>query len=222
VAVSDYRGQGYYPEALVNFVALLGWNPGYDRDFFGLDDLVSEFSLERVGKSGAIFDLEKLRWLNGEYLRRRSPAELLEELRPLLAEKGIAGFDEAYLLRAVDLMRERITFVREIVEKAGWFFADPEAYDAETVTKRWRPESRGLLARVLPVIESETPFEAGPLEAAVKLLAERDGIKMGDLVHPLRLACTGLGAGPGLYALMETLGRGVCVRRIRRAMEKLH
>ena len=119
VAVSDYRGLGYYPEALVNFVALLGWNPGFDRDFFTLEDLVQEFSLERVGKSGAIFDLEKLRWLNGEYLRRKSPAELLAELAPLLAAKGIAGFDDAYLLRVLDLMRERITFVREVLEKSA-------------------------------------------------------------------------------------------------------
>jgi glutamyl-tRNA synthetase len=221
VAVSDYRTQGYYPEALVNFVALLGWNPGYDRDFFALADLVSEFSLERVGKSGAIFDLEKLRWLNAEYLRRRSPSELLDELKPLLAEKGVAGFGDAHLLRIVELMRERITFVREILEKAGWFFADPTEYDAETVTKRWRPGSRDLLLRLLPVVEAESSFDAATLETAVKAFSDREGVKVSDLVHPLRLACTGMGAGPGLYALMETLGREACERRIRKAVETL-
>jgi len=218
VAVSDYRGHGYYPEALVNFVALLGWNPGYDRDFFTLEDLVQEFSLERVGKSGAIFGLEKLRWLNGEYLRRKSPAELLGELKPLLAAKGIASFDDVYLLRVLDLMRERVTFVREVLEKAGWFFADPEGYEEETVKKRWTLESRGLLQRTLPVIEAQEPFETEALEASVKAFAERDGAKLSSLVHPLRLACTGMGAGPGLYALMETLGKEACVRRIRRAL----
>jgi glutamyl-tRNA synthetase len=221
VAVSDYRAQGYYPEALVNFVALLGWNPGYDRDFFTLADLTGEFSLERVGKSGAIFDLEKLRWLNAEYLRRKSPDELLGELKPLLAEKGVAGFDDAYLLTTLQLMRERITFVREIPEKAGWFFADPVEYEAETVQKRWKPASRDLLQRLLPVLEAAAPFAAAPLEAAVKEFAEREQVKASELVHPLRLACTGMGAGPGLYALMEALGKEACVRRIRRALEKL-
>ncbi len=221
VAVSDYRSQGYYPEALVNFVALLGWNPGFDRDFFTLEDLVQEFSLERVGKSGAVFDLEKLRWLNGEYLRRKSPAELLAELKPLLASRGVSGFDDAYLLRVLDLMRERITFVREVLEKSGWFFADPEGYDEETVRKRWTPESRGLLERALPVVEGQEPFAAEALEASVKALAARGRVKLAALVHPLRLACTGMGAGPGLYALMETLGKDACVRRIRRALATL-
>ncbi len=219
VAVADYIASGYYPEALVNFVALLGWNPGYDRDFFSVDDLVQEFSLERVGKSGAIFDLEKLRWLNGEYLRRRSPAELLGELKPLLAEGGIAGFEDGFLLRVVDLMRERITFVREILANAGWFFADPSAYEAETVKKRWKPESRGLLERLLPGLERQDPFEAAALEEEIKAAARREAIKVSECVHPLRLACTGVGAGPGLYALMEVLGKDACVRRIRRAIE---
>ncbi|MBZ5637501.1 MAG: glutamate--tRNA ligase [Acidobacteriia bacterium] len=221
VSVSDYRAQGYYPETLVNFVALLGWNPGYDRDFFTLPDLVDEFTLERVNKSGAIFDLEKLRWLNAEYLRRRSPGELVGELKPLLDARGVAGFDDAYLLRVVDLMRERITFVREILEKAGWFFVDPAGYEPETVAKRWRPGSRDLLAKLLASVEAVAPFDAASLEAVVKTFAEREGVKVSDLVHPLRLACTGVGAGPGLYALMETLGREVCVRRIRTALEAL-
>jgi glutamyl-tRNA synthetase len=221
VAVSDYRAQGYYPEALVNFVALLGWNPGYDRDFFALSDLVGEFSLERVGKSGAIFDLEKLRWLNAEYLRRRSPNEIVGELRPLLAEKGISGFDDNYLQKIVELTRERITFVREIPEKSGWFFADPVEYEAETVAKRWRPGSRDLMAKLLPSIEAGAPFVAATLEETLKSFAERESVKLSDLVHPLRLACTGVGAGPGLYALMETLGRETCARRIRNAVEIL-
>jgi glutamyl-tRNA synthetase len=221
VAVADYREQGYYPDALVNFVALLGWNPGYDRDFFTLEELVAEFSLERVGKSGAVFDLDKLRWLNAEYLRRRSPGELLAELKPCLAERGIAGWDDAYLLRVIALMRERVVSIREVPAKAGWFFADPREYEQETVAKRWRPESGRLLARLLPALEASAPFEAAALETAVKAFAEREGLKLADLVHPLRLACTGMGAGPGLYALMETLGRDTCARRIRTAIEIL-
>ncbi len=220
VAVSDYRAQGYRPEALVNFVALLGWNPGYDRDVFSMEDLVREFSLGRVGKSGAIFDLEKLQWLQASYLRSASRADLLEELKPLLEERGWTWPGGEWLDRVLDLMLERIAFVREIPEKAGWFFADPEDYDAETVAKRWKPESRGLLSKAVPVLEG-SGFDAGSLEAEVRALAERAGAKASDLVHPLRLACTGTGAGPGLYALMELLGRETCLRRIGRALRTL-
>ncbi len=220
VAVSDYRAQGYRPEALVNFVALLGWNPGYDRDVFSMDDLMREFSLERVGKSGAIFDLEKLRWLQASYLRSLPREVLREELKPLLEARGWTWPGDAWLDRVLDLMIERIAFVREVPEKAGWFFADPAEHDAETVAKRWKPESRGLLSRALAVLE-RSPFDAGSLESEVRGLAEREGVAVSDLVHPLRLACTGMGAGPGLFALMETLGREACVRRIRRALGTL-
>ncbi len=222
VAVSDYREQGYYPEALVNFVALLGWNPGYDRDIFSLGDLVREFSLERVNKSGAIFDLEKLRWLQGEYLRARAVEALVEELRPLVAEKGWGGAGDDYLGRVVELMRERVTFPREILERGDWFFEDPERYEEETVRKRWSARSRELLTRALAPLEALPGFDAASLEEAMKSFATREGAKVADVVHPLRLACTGRGAGPGLYALMEVLGRDTCLRRIRRALEVLY
>jgi glutamyl-tRNA synthetase len=221
VAVEAYREAGFYPEAVLNFVAFLGWNPGDEREVFSLPDLVREFSLERVNKSGAIFNLEKLRWMNGEYLRARSPEQLAQELRPHLQERGWADVGEEYLVRVCTLMRERVIFVREIPEKAGWFFAEPQEYEAATVSKRWKPESAGWLRGILPRFETVPAFDTASLHLLVETFAAESGGKVGDLVHPLRLACTGVGAGPGLYELMETLGREQCLARIRRTLEIL-
>ncbi|MDM7917490.1 MAG: glutamate--tRNA ligase [Candidatus Eisenbacteria bacterium] len=225
VAVTDYRDQGYFPEALVNFVAFLGWNPGDEREIFTLEELVEAFSLDRVGKSGAIFNVEKLQWIQQQYVQRR-PAELLvRELRPLLDERGWAaanGFDDAYLARVVDLMRERVTFVREIVERASWFFEEPQDYEAATVAKRWKPETTPALLRgLLPRLAALERFDVPSIERTVSAFAEERDVAKGELIHPLRLACTGVGGGPGLWELMETLGKERCVRRIERALEKL-
>ncbi len=221
VAVSDYRAQGYFPEALVNFVALLGWHPPDDRELLSREELIREFSFERVTKSGAIFNLEKLRWLNQEYLRRRPVEDLVGDLASALSASGRPRGDPAYLARALTLMRDRVTFVREIPERAAWLFADPGSYEEETVRKRWGAGSRGMLERLCTDLEAAEPFSAEVLEQIVKAHAEREGVKMGEVVHPLRLACTGVGAGPGLYALMEVLGKETCLRRIRAAASAL-
>jgi len=221
VAVTDYRNQGYFPEALINFVAFLGWNPGDDREIFSLEELTREFSLERVNKSGAIFNIEKLRWFNQQYMQRLPAERLVAELRPLLEERGICGFDDAYLARVIDQWRERVTFVREIVERGGWFFTDPVEYEEATVKKRWTSTSGALLARLVPEIANLPVFDVAALDAAIAAFADAEGIAKSDVIHPLRLACTGVGGGPGLYDLMAVLGREACVRRIRRAIEAL-
>ncbi len=227
VAVEDYRDQGYYPEALVNFVAFLGWHPGdtviearAGKEVFSLEELVEVFSLERVGKSGAVFDVEKLRWFQGEWLRRRPPETLAAELRPHVEARGWSGFDDAYLAGVAGLMRERADFVREIPERAPYFFVDPETYDEATVKKRWTAESAGLLERLLPRLETSA-FDHDALDALIRGFAEGEGVKAAALVHPLRLTISGVGGGPGLFEMMEVLGRDPCVRRIRRGLEAL-
>jgi glutamyl-tRNA synthetase len=221
VAVEEYRDHGYFPEALVNFIAFLGWNPGHEREILTMEELTREFSLERVGKSGAVFNQEKLRWFNEQYLKAMPGERLRAALRPLLEARGWGGHDDRFLTGVVDLMRERATFVHEIPEKAGWFFSDPSAYEEVTVKKRWKPESAGWLRDFVPVLESVPAFDHASLEPAARVYAEGRGGKLGDLVHPLRLACTGVGGGPGLFELMEVLGREACLRRIRRALEVL-
>jgi glutamyl-tRNA synthetase len=221
VAVEDYRDQGYFPEALVNFVAFLGWNPGHDREVFTLSELVDEFSLERVNKSGAIFNVEKLRWFNSEHLRRRPVEEILAELRPLLKEREWDERGDVYLTRVVELMRDRLTFVHEFPSLAEWFFVDPSVYDEAAARKRWTPGSAELLREILPRLGAVEPFDPDALECVVKSFAESKGVATGDLIHPLRLAVSGVGRGPGLFEMLAVLGRESVLRRVNRAIAEL-
>ncbi len=227
VAVEDYRAKGYLPEALINFVAFLGWNPGDEREIFSMVDLVRDFTIERVGRSGAVFNLEKLNWYNQQWLRLLPPARVFDDLAPLLAGRGWtigdppARFSTDYAHRAWELMRDRLAFARDFPAAAGFFFEEPESYDPATVQKRWTAASPGLLRAALPDLEGLASFSAEDLESCIHRVAEAQGVKVGDLVHPLRLACSGIGKGPGLYQMMEVLGREACLRRIRRALEVL-
>lgn len=221
VTVESYRAQGYFPEALLNFVAFLGWNPGDEREVFSLEELVQEFSLERVNKSGAIFNRDKLDWFNQEYLRRRPGKMLLDELRPLLAERGWDRFEEAYLLGGIDLMKERVTFVRDYLTHAPWIFVDPTEYDAETRTKRWKADSGAHLRGLMPELAALAEWTAASLEALFHHRAESTGIGAGNFIHPARLAVTGMGKGPGLYDLLAFLGRDTVLRRIETALTAL-
>ena len=146
---------------------------------------------------------------------------LLDELRPHLVEHGYGGYPDDYHRRVIDLMRERVTFVRDLVSESAWFYVDPEQYESETVQKRWTPQSPRLLSRLLPILESLPGFEHAVLEETVRTFAESESVKAGDVVHPLRLAVSGVGRGPGLYEMLETLGRETCLRRVRRALDRL-
>ncbi len=220
VAVEDYREKSFYPEALLNFVAFLGWNPGDDREMFSLDELIEEFSLKRVNKSGAIFNLEKLSWFNQQYLRERPVAETIGQLRPLLTEKGWGEFDDAYLAEVIELMKERVTFPYEIPELGSYFFVDPTEYDEKTVKKRWKAESGERMTRLAERLEGGS-WKADDLETVFKDQAEKEEIGAGQFIHPTRLAVSGTGVGPSLYHMLETLGEERCLRRIRKATEVL-
>jgi glutamyl-tRNA synthetase len=224
VAVEDYRKKGYLPEALVNFVAFLGWNPGDEREIFSRDDLVREFSLDRVGKSGAVFNIEKLNWLNAQYLRAKSGGEILAMLRPLLAgaAPGESRFSDEYLLRVIEAMRERVTFIGDYLEKAPYFFHAPETYDPDTVRKRWNPGSPELLRTLVGEFSALSDPQPADYEAALVRTAERSAVKKSDLIHPLRLAVSGMGAGPGLYDILTILGKEETIRRVTAAIERVH
>ena len=221
VAVEDYRAKGFLPEALVNFVALLGWNPGDEREIFSLDELEREFSLERVGKSGAIFNLEKLEWMNGEHMRRRSDAGLLDLVRPLMAAEGIAGVSDAYLLDVIRLLKERAGRPAEIVERGRFFFRDPDSYDPQAAAKHWKPETPARVAAVARGLGALSEFTPSAIEEEVRRSATALGVGAGALIHPLRLALTGQGQGPGLFELMAVLGKETCMRRIDAALRAL-
>jgi glutamyl-tRNA synthetase len=221
VAVEDYRRKGYLPEALVNFVALLGWNPGDEREIFSLQQLVEEFSLERVGKSGAVFNLEKLSWMNTTHLRSRSDEELARLVRPSIEAAGFPAQPAEYLQSVVRLMRERIEMPDDLPRQGGYFFRDPDSYDQQSRKKNWKPETPAQLSAVREGLEGLGTFDHGSVESTIRGAGERLGVGASKLIHPLRLALTGVSAGPGLFELITLLGKETCVRRIDRAISLL-
>ena len=224
VAVEDYRQKGYLKESLVNFVAFLGWNPGDEREFFSLEELVKEFSLQRVGKSGAVFNIEKLDWLNFEHLRKQPDAEVLRMLKEHLKRSVIGDrqFDDDYLLSVIGSMRERVSFVKDFVEKSPYFFQSPSQFDPGDVKKRWKPDTQSQLKRLAEDFDRMTTPTKQDYEAVLNRTAEDLKIKNSDLIHPLRLAVSGMSAGPGLYDILFILGKKETLKRINFAIETLH
>jgi glutamyl-tRNA synthetase len=221
VFVEEYRKRGYLPEALVNFVALLGWNPGTEQEIFSLEELAREFSIERVGKAGAVFDIAKLDWMNGTYIRGLAPDALASRIRPFLEESGVTGVTDEYLLAASQLMKERCETLACLGESAMYLFRDPDTYDEVARKKSWKPESAGHLAEVAARLAEVASFSHSEIETLVRATAERLGVGAGKLIHPLRLALTGVSVGPGLFELMTVLGRETCVRRMQAAVRIL-
>ncbi|MGI9174526.1 MAG: glutamate--tRNA ligase [Rhodothermales bacterium] len=220
VSVRQYREEGYEPEALVNFLAFLGWNPGTEDEVFSLDGLAEAFSLDRVGQSGAQFDLDKLRWYNEQHLRRLSPDDLAERARPALDAHGYDP-DVHYLRQVAALMQERITFAADLATTCPYFYEDPTSYDEKGVQKRWKDDSAELLTQYADRLEALDGFTAETTEQALRDLTEAADVGAGRLIHPTRLAVSGVTSGPGLFDMMAVLGKDVCLRRLRRAVAVL-
>ena len=223
VAVEDYRAKGYLKEAIINFIALLGWNPGDDREIFTLEELIKEFSLERVGKSGAVFNVDKLNWLNFEHLRKKPDAEVLGMLKECLAGSAVETkhLDDEYLLRVIGAMRVRVTFVKDFVEKSPYFFRPPVQYEPDVVKKRWKQEAPEQMKKLIEEFSRLENPQKEDYEAAFHRATETLKVKHGDMIHALRLAVSGMGAGPGLYDILFILGKEETIRRITSAIERL-
>jgi glutamyl-tRNA synthetase len=218
VAVEDYRAAGYLPEALVNFVALLGWNPGDEREIFSLEELVKEFSLERVGKSGAIFNVDKLKWINQQHLRRLDTGVIVSRVKPVLEKAGLDWRDDDYLGRVADAMRDRLNSFEDFSSFALYFFTDPVQYDEAARKKNWSDQSAAHLEALSASLGGVAEFNEGPLEEALKAVAAGAGVGAGKIIHAARLALSGLAIGPGLYEMMAVLGRETVLRRLRKAV----
>ncbi len=220
VSVRQYREAGYEPEALLNFLAFLGWNPGTDREVFTLDELVEAFTLERVGSSGVQFNLDKLRWYNATHLRRLTAPELALRVRPAV---DAAGFEatEPYLIQVCTLLHDRLTMADEVVADHAYFFRDPETYEEAGVKKRWKDDSVLLVRDYAGAIEKLDGFDEAAAEQVLREITEAREAGAGRLIHPARLAVSGKSTGPGLFEMMALLGQEACVRRLRRAADTL-
>ena len=220
VSVLDYRKAGYEPEALLNFLAFLGWNPGTEEELFSLEELVQAYSVERTVPSGAQFNLDKLRWYNGQYIRMKSVEDLVEEARPHVEAAGHTP-DEETLRQAVALLQERVDFVHEIPASGAYFFEDPENYEEGAVKKRWKDDSAELLEAYAGRLEKLDAFTPEAAEEALRELAEERSAGAGRIIHPTRLAVSGVSAGPGLFEMLVAVGQEATVRRLRRAAREL-
>ncbi len=220
-SVGDYRDLGYLPEAMVNFLSLLGWSPGEDLEFMEKDVLIERFALERVHPKSAVFDERKLEWLNGQYFLVRSPEYFLPLLKPLWEKAGldVASVPESYLVQCIALLKDRSKRLTDFVEFGKFFFQEPESYDEKARKKYFVPGAEELLETLANAVETLADFSAQALEACYRDIAERTGRKAADLIHPTRLAISGLPFGPGLFELMAVLGRERIVRRLRKAAE---
>lgn len=221
VAVEDYKAKGYLPEALVNFVALLGWNPGDTREVFSMQQLIEEFSLERVNKSGAVFNTEKLRWMNEQHLRLKSSQELLALLKPIIQKRGMTGFSDEYLISIIELMKERVTFVSDFIDNCPYFYKDPENFDEAAVSKNWLPTTKALLQSFALRIKTLKTFDSASIEHELRAQAQEMQLSASKIIHPLRLAVSGVSVGPSLFHLLELLGPDAVVRRINDACNRL-
>ena len=208
-----YREEGYFPEAFVNFLALLGWSPAEDREILSLDEMAKEFDLHKVHKAGARFSKEKAEWINHQYLQKKSVAELVSLLKQIdgVAE---ANFSDEKLERIVGLMKERATFVKDIYNDGKFFFERPQSYDEKAVKKAWKEDTPAIMSGLVAVLEN-TDFRAEILKEAIHHYAEEKSLGMGRVMMPLRLCLVGELKGPDVPDILEILGKEESIKRLR-------
>ncbi|MDC6350640.1 glutamate--tRNA ligase [Zeaxanthinibacter sp. PT1] len=220
-----YKEDGYLPEAVINFLALLGWNPGTEQEIFSMEELMAQFSLERVNKSGARFDPEKTKWYNQHYIQQLSAADLARRFQPLLNdildEKGKALPGIETIEKVVALVKERASFIQDLWPLTSYFFIAPESYDEKAAKKQWKDGTPGILKDVLKVLLSENDFSSEPIEKAVKEHIQEQGLSFGQVMPPLRLAIVGAMQGPHLFDIISQIGAEETRERIEKAIDTL-
>jgi glutamyl-tRNA synthetase len=224
VAVEDYRDKGFLEEALINFVALLGWNPGDEQEYFTMEELIDKFTLERVHKAGAVFNIEKLNWLNAEHLRNKPNDELLLMLKEELSESIFKDkvLDDDYLLLIIEAMKPRVSFLNEFITKCNYFYTEPTEYDENVIKKRWKEDTPEQLTKLRDnIVKINNPVKED-FEIGLTKTAEELNISKGKLIHPVRLALSGIGTGPGVYDLLYIIGKDKSIERIDRALKVIN
>ena len=218
-SVGEYRQKGYLPDAVFNFIALLGWSPGKgDREILSRTELVQAFSTEGINRSSAVFDEAKLVWMNGEYLHALTASDLVRMLVPYVD----SSVEEGYLQKVAALLQSRLRMPQDILDMGAYFFHDPEEWDEKGRAKYWSDaEFPKRLSQYIEALETREDFGAAALESDLRVRCDRWSVEASKMIHPLRLALTGRTFSPGLFEVMEILGRSVVLRRLKRALAQL-
>ena len=217
---SGYREEGYYPEAVINFLALLGWHATGDQEMYTMQELIEQFSLERVSKSGAKFDYEKGKWFNHQYLQLKSNEELAEQFMPYLEAKGLSG-DKAVVAKVIGLTKDRVNFVSELWEQVNFFFVAPTEYDEKSLKKRWKEDSPKHMTEMLALLEAHEDWSAEGLDNLIMPWIAEKEYGVGIVMNAFRICLVGAARGPHIWNITDVLGKEETLKRVRTALEKL-
>jgi len=215
-----FREDGYYPEAFINMLALLGWNPGTEKEIFSMDELINAFSIDRVGKSGSRFDPEKAKWFNHQYLQNKTNTQLAIEFREFLRARGY-NFDIIRLEILAGLVKERVSFTKDIWEQTDFFFKAPEIYDQEAIKKHWKENSGLLLMELKSLLENISDFSAAATEPVVKAWIDEKGYNTGAIMNPFRLVVVGALRGPHMFDIISWIGKDETLKRIDKGLSAI-
>lgn len=215
---SGYRESGYFPQAFINILVFLGWNPGTEQEIFTMQELVEAFSIEHIHKAGARFDFEKAKWFNHHYLMAQSDADLAEMFMLILKEKGIEA-EKSKVVKVCSLVKERVNFVKEMWDHGSFFFVAPDSYDAEVIKKRWKPEIPSILGEIVQNFNQLDDFTATSIHDSLHHFIESKQYNFGQVMNCLRLAMVGTSKGPDLPVIMEFLGKKEVIFRIEKAVK---
>ncbi len=220
---SGYRERGYLPQAVVNFLALLGWNPGDDTEIMSIDELIDRFSFEHCSKSGAKFDFEKGKWFNHKYLQEMPDAELAEKFKPVLEAHGVnpADFSDEYITRAAAMVKSRINFVEDLWDQARFFFVTPTEFDPKAIKKRWTPETPAILTELVDRLAALPSIESHAAEEDIIGWITERGFHMGNVMNAFRLTVVGECKGPHMFDIVELMGIDAIRRRVENGIEAI-
>ncbi len=215
-----YREQDYFPEAVINFLSLLGWNPGTEQEMFSLKELIEQFDISKCSRSGARFDFQKGIWFNHEYILKKSDAEIASLFAPIVVGNGIDEPMER-ITKVVSMMKDRVNFVKELWPLCSFFFVPPTEYDEATVRKRWKQDSPKVMTELSEILSHLDDFSIENQEKVVLAWIEEKGYKLGDVMNAFRLALVGIGKGPGMFDISAFLGKKETLRRLKKAIDTI-
>ncbi|MFH1847821.1 MAG: glutamate--tRNA ligase [Candidatus Omnitrophota bacterium] len=222
-SIREYRTDGILPQALVNYLTLLGWSPGEDKEIVSTDETIEKFELKDINKTAAVFDMDKLLWLNGQYIRSMDKETLTNSLKEILAKEGALkdNTDPEWFAKVVELYRERMARLNDIIALTDFLFKDEVAYDEKAVQKHFKENAKDILEKAVDGFKKLGAFDAASVEGCVRSLADQLGLKASKIIHPVRIAATGKSAGAGLFETLAVLGKEKTIKNISAALKNL-